>query len=108
MISLVNTKVHKVLKVQRVLRFLECADERWRYHLIRGPLEPLVPLEPFTQKKSSHISLNLTALLPEEGGVNGKNTASINSHVSSETRLFPSYKVAPWRRGGEAGDRNGP
>ena len=60
MISHVAKKVHKVLKVQRVLRFLECADECWNYHLIRGPLEPW---EPFTQKKSSHISLNLTALL---------------------------------------------
>ena len=46
MIPKVFVKVHKVLKVQRVLRFLECADGRWRYHLIRGPLEPLVPLEP--------------------------------------------------------------
>ena len=60
-----RTSEHKVLKflrVQRVLTFLEWADKRWRYHLIQGPLEPLVPSEPFSKTKSSHFSLNLTAL----------------------------------------------
>ena len=60
-----RTSEHKVLKflrVHRVLAFLEWADKRWRYHLIQGPLEPLVPSEPFPRTESSHISLNLIAL----------------------------------------------